>query len=115
MRNWLYERDPDILSESALGVSQAMMGNALAESRMEDSVMAGHMGQDVAHLLSGDNDDLTVKDLGRFLAICGFRLSVDIRRIPNEAGLPATPVHRDEGVFPRPPAPLKGVLVPILA
>ena len=88
--NWLYERDPDLLSEAALAEAQTRMDQALTDSRMGEDAMTAHVGQNVRHLLSSQCN-LTVRTLGRFLAICGYRLNVDIKRIPTTAALPAAP------------------------
>ena len=85
MRDWRYERDPDLLGEAALATSQALMGNALAQRRRTDAAVAAQMGVEIDELLSGANDNLSVKTLGRFLAICGFRLKMEIVRIPDGA------------------------------
>lgn len=114
MRNWVDERDPDLLSELALAVTQSRMDRALTDSRMSEEDVSTALGKDVRRLLSS-NCDLTVKTLGRFLAVCGFKFDVNIRRIPEMAALSAAPLACEDlqlGGGSGPVAPPVGALVP---
>ena len=113
MRNWVDERDPDLLSELALAVTQSRMDRALTDSRMSEEDLSTALGTDVRRLLQS-NCDLTVKTLGRFLAVCGFKFDVNLRRIPEMAALSAAPACEDLqlGGGSVPAAPPVGALVP---
>ena len=90
MRDWLKETDPDLLSEAALAKAQAMMDRAMTNSHLTEEDLAACMRPSpwtIPYLLSSQCD-LTVKTLGRFLAICGYRLSMDVHPIPAMAAPP---------------------------
>lgn len=116
MMNWIYEKDPDLLSGVAVKKTQARMYRAFIDSQASKEEVEATVRGDVGKLLS--DDDLSIGLVGRFLAACGYELDVDIRRIPTQAALPAAPAARTEeslrGVS-GPPAPHHvGVLMPTL-
>lgn len=117
MPNW---RNTDFCAEFTLALVQAKMDRALTDSRMTEEAMAAQ-GHHVDHLLSSDCD-LTVRILGSFLALCGYRLNVGIQPIP-AAKLPSAPVDHEaawnsshsRGVSRLPAPLLEGALVPTIA
>ena len=78
--NLYSETDPHFLSECALAEAQAILCRAMrmnpaAEKLLEAELIGTSYGgiEDLLHSESA----MTVKDLGRFLAVCGYRLQFD--------------------------------------
>ena len=84
MPNWSSETDPDVLSEAALAKAQHLMSHAMTKSGTSETQMAVQMEttpSSIEHMLSS-RCDLTVRSLGRFLALCGYRLTIEVEELP---------------------------------
>ena len=117
MMNWIYEKNPDLLSGVAVKKTQARMYRAFIDSQASREEVEAIVRGDVRKLLS--DDDLSIRLVGLFLAACGYELDVAIRPIPTQAALPVAPGDRVEDALrgvSGPPAPYGvGVLVPTFA
>ena len=83
MTNWLAETDPEVLAEAALAKAQALMSHAMEVSPVTEKHLAMRMEKthgSVDYLLSSESN-LTVRTLGEFLAICGYRLEITTREL----------------------------------
>ena len=92
MVNWIYERNPELLSGVAVKKTQARMYRAFIDSQASKEDVEATVRRDVRKLLS--DDDLSIELVGRFLAVCGYELDVHIRPIPTQSALPAAPADR---------------------
>ena len=78
MLNWFSETDPDVLSEAALAKAQSLMSHAMTKSETTEEQLAVQMertSSSIQHML-GSGCNLTVRSLSRFLALCGYRLTI---------------------------------------
>ena len=84
MMNWFTETDPDVLSEAALAKAQALMSHAMRTSQMDEAQLAVKMGKTPSSLqfMLSSGCNLTVRTLGQFLAICGYRLKIELQELP---------------------------------
>ena len=84
MMDWFTETDPDVLSEAALAKAQALMSQAMRTSPTSKAELAVRLEKTPSTLqfLLSSRCNLTVRTLGQLLAICGYRLRIDMEKLP---------------------------------
>ena len=82
--NWFAETDPDVLSEGALAKAQALMSQAMRTSHMDQAQLAVRMGKTPSSLqfMLTSRCKLTVRTLGALVGICGYRLKIELQKLP---------------------------------
>ena len=85
MRNWSAETNPDVLAEAALAKAQHLMSHAITTSGSTEKQLAVRLKEasptSIKDML-GSECDLAVQSLGRFLAVCGYRLRIEMDKLP---------------------------------
>lgn len=82
MKLLIATEDLEVREESTLAMAQSVIQNALNQSALSVATVARRMGVDpgsVLHMLRGDYR-LTVKELGRIVAACGFEVHFRLKR-----------------------------------
>lgn len=82
--DWFSETDPLVLAEGARAKAQALMSEAMRKSlvsRKELAVGLKLTPPNVDQMLSSDSD-ITVRRCAEWLARCGYRLEMTLRKLP---------------------------------
>ena len=98
--NWFAETDPDVLSEAALAKAQALMSHAMRTSQMDEAQLAVKMGKTPSSLqfMLSSGCNLTVRTLGELLGICGYRLKIELQKLPARAAATETDEARASAI-----------------
>ena len=85
MTSWSAETNPDVLSETALAKAQALICQAARGSGLDDAVLGQQIGKTPRQirLMLTSKADPSVKHVAQVLAVCGYRLTMNIEKLPD--------------------------------